>query len=102
MKVKNLNGTSKNKCKCPGWLEHWRNFGGKMPHSRCAEQSCQNGQEVGAHVQIAEGTDSTWYIVPLCTAHNAMTGQSLDLVPGTTLVPANVTETCGKVDKPKK
>jgi hypothetical protein len=96
MKVKNINGTSANTCKCGNWLEHWKRNGGKTPAAYCAELLCRNTQEVGAHVQVDGSTDRTWYIVPLCKEHNSKTGQSISLMEGTTLVPANVSETCGK------
>jgi hypothetical protein len=96
MKVKNINGTSDNTCKCGSWLEHWKNFSGQLLPSYCPEQSCTKKPEVGAHVQKDNSTDSSWYIVPLCTTHNAEYGKSIDISDSTKLVSANVAETCGK------
>jgi len=96
MRVKNINGTSDNTCKCGSWLKHWKRFGGSVPYSYCAEITCNGSQEVGAHVQMDNSTDVNWYIIPLCNSHNAKTGGSFDLMVGTTLVSANVSQTCGK------
>jgi hypothetical protein len=96
MRVKNINGTSDNTCRCGSWLKHWKRFGGAVPYSYCAESSCRGSQEVGAHIQIEGSADGSWYIVPLCSSHNAKTGGSFGLMDGTTLVSANVAQTCGK------
>jgi hypothetical protein len=96
MRVKNINGTSQNACKCGSWLDHWKKFSGQVLPTYCTEKSCMGKPEVGAHVQKDSSTDSSWYIAPLCKTCNAKTGQSLDLMDGTALVPANVSETCGK------
>ncbi|WP_027360729.1 hypothetical protein [Desulforegula conservatrix] len=96
MKVRNINGTSDNTCKCSGgWIKHWVNFGGKTLPLYCSEISCTETDLVGAHVQKDSSTDKNWYIVPLCKKHNAKT-DSLTIVDGTVLVSANVSETCGK------
>jgi hypothetical protein len=94
MKVKNINGTSQNICSCGSWLDHWKNFSGKSLPAQCPEASCKETPEVGAHVQKDDSSDSNWYIIPLCKTHNNQTGKSLEVY--TTLVPANVSETCGK------
>jgi hypothetical protein len=54
------------------------------------------GAEVGAHVQKDSATDKSWYIVPLCKAHNARKGDSINILEGIKLVSANVSETCDK------
>lgn len=94
MKVKNINGTSENTCKCGSWLDHWKKFSGTTAQY-CAERSCTQKPEVGAHVQKDSASDSSWYIVPMCKGHNAK-AQSIELTDSTTLVSANVKETCGK------
>jgi hypothetical protein len=99
MRVKNINGTSQNVCKCGSWLDHWKNFSGQALPTYCPEKTCTGKPEVGAHVQKDNSTDNAWYIVPLCKTCNAKTGQPLDLMDGTVLVPANVSDTCGKVIK---
>lgn len=96
MKVNNVNGTSANTCRCGSWLEHWKIFGGGTLPSWCAEKSCTKKPMVGAHVQKDGSTDRSWYIVPLCDDHNRQTGKSLELMESTTLVSANVSQTCGK------
>lgn len=84
MKVKNINGTSKNTCYCGSWLQHWRNVSGQIA-TICRAKGCSNSVAVGAHVQKDVSYDSSWYIVPFCTTHNLMTG-SIELVDGTNLV----------------
>ena len=93
MRVKNINSTSDNLCKCGSWLKHWENFSGHSLTSYCSEKSCMKKPEVGAHVQK---DNSSWYIIPLCKVHNAKHGESIDILDGTALVPANVAETCGR------
>jgi len=96
MKVTNVDGTTDTICKCGTWLGHWKKFGGGALPSYCAEKICMNKPEVGAHVQKDSSTDKSWYIVPLCSQHNRETEQSLNLADSTTLVSANVSQTCGK------
>lgn len=96
MTVNNINGTSTYTCNCGSWLDHWKKFSGQALPTWCSEKSCANKPEVGAHVQKAGYTDTAWYIVPLCSKHNAKTGESLDLANYAVLVPANVSETCAK------
>ena len=98
MKVKNLNGTSSNTCKCKSWLKHWVNYnssGDTQLPSYCGEESCTNEPEVGAHVQKDSQTDSSWYILPLCKSHNNKRGETLNKYSGVSLAPANVSNTCG-------
>ena len=96
MKVKNINGTSDNACKCGSWLEHWKNYSKQDLPKYCSEKTCTGKPEVGAHVQKDNSTDESWYIVPFCYTHNAKTGESLEIVESVKLVSANVNETCGK------
>ena len=94
MKVKNINGTSQNKCKCGSWLQHWRNFS-KQTATECRAKGCSRNNLLGAHVQKDVDYDNRWYIVPFCHEHNKAVG-SVELVVGTKLVPANKSETCDK------
>lgn len=96
MKVKNINGTSSNVCKCGSWLDHWINFSGLAVPSYCSEKTCIQKPEVGAHVQKDSSVDSNWYIIPLCKTHNSKTGESIEVVDSTKFVSANVSETCGR------
>ena len=96
MKVKNVNGTTDNTCKCGSWLEHWKKFSGQALPASCRESSCTKGPDVGAHVQKDSSTDKSWYIVPLCKDHNGKTGESLSIMDSSVLVSANVSQTCGK------
>ena len=96
MKVKNINGTKDNICKCGSWLEHWKNFSRQKLPNYCPEDKCIQKPEVGAHVQKDSSTDNSWYIVPLCKTHNAETGKSLNISDFVQLVSANVSSTCDK------
>ena len=78
------------------WLNHWTRFGGGAVPKYCPESKCLGKPEVGAHVQKDNSTDGSWYIIPLCNTHNGQTRQALDVSDSITLVPANVSETCGK------
>ena len=95
MKVKNINGTSENTCKCNSWLAHWEKFSGEKANT-CVEASCMEKATLGAHVQKSTSTDSHWYIVPFCSSHNSQKGQELSLYNAPTLISANVSKTCGK------
>lgn len=93
MKVKNINGTSGNSCKCQSWLKHWEKYSGETA-DYCAEISCIETAIDGAHVQKTSG-GRDWYIIPLCRSHNKVQ-QELEIGDSTTLVSANVAMTCGK------
>jgi hypothetical protein len=95
-KVKNINGTSDNNCKCGSWLKHWEKFSGQKP-GWCAEASCRKDSTVGAHVQKSESLDNKWYIIPLCGDHNALEGKEISIMDSTILVSANKSETCEKI-----
>jgi hypothetical protein len=95
MRVNNINGTSYNTCKCGTWLNHWKRFSRQAVPVYCPEATCIKKPEVGAHVQKDSSTNRSWYIIPLCSEHNSKTGRSLDIGDGTTLVSANVSQTCG-------
>lgn len=95
MKIRNINGTSANACKCGSWLDHWKRFSGQAVPSFCPATGCYEKELVGAHVQKDISTDNSWYILPLCKTHNA-TGKSIEVTDAYTLVSANVSQTCGK------
>lgn len=92
--VNNVNGTSGRTCKCGSWLDHWKKYG-RQTLSYCAEETCRDTPELGAHVQKDSSTDTSWYIVPLCRKHNGQTAKSLTLINGVALVSANVSQSCG-------
>lgn len=96
MRVKNINGTTQDACKCGSWLGHWKKFSGMSVPSYCAEKNCTKQDLVGAHVQNDSSSDRDWYIIPLCSDHNGQKGAALDVSDGVKLVPANVSMTCGK------
>lgn len=95
MKVKNINGTTSNICKCGSWLQHWKNFSGQSLPYYCPVMGCTRRPEIGAHVQKDNSSDTKWYIVPFCYVHNAQTYGSLEINDDIKLVSANVSETCG-------
>ena len=97
MKIKNINGTTQNVCRCGSWLEHWANFSGRTAYY-CAALDCNETDLKGAHVQKADAADGNWYIVPLCKRHSRETGELeiTDLYP---LVSANKAETCAKAPR---
>jgi len=90
--VKNINGTSNNRCNCGSWLDHWKRSTGN-PAIFCSVIGCNNPATVGAHVQKAYTLDNNWYIVPMGQTHNL---SSVVLDVSTTLISANVNETCGR------
>jgi len=93
MLVKNLKGTSDNKCNCGTWLRHWEVFSGKKANL-CCVSACLSKATIGAHIKKAGITDSSSYIVPFCDTHNK-SENNLE-IGTTTLVSANVSITCGK------
>lgn len=92
MKVRNINGTSDNDCKCGSWIQHWENFSGATVMF-CSEKNCTNTDLLGAHVQKMYSND--WYIIPLCQKHNK-TADELEIVDSTIFVSANRSKTCEK------
>ncbi len=62
----------------------------------CPVKDYLNKNLVGAHVQKNSALDRDWYIIPLCSEHNGQKGGALDVAGYLTLVPANVSATCGK------
>ncbi len=94
-KIRNINGTSTNKCNCGSWLQHWRNFSNSSV-TYCSESTCTNTDLVGAHVQKSSLNDNSWYIVPLCKSHNHNSVVELEVVSGIRFVSANKSLTCEK------
>jgi len=101
--VKNLRSGEGRKCKCNGWLNHWRNFSGdKREAVPCAVIGCRNLATDGGHVQKKTGNDESWYIAPLCHDCNMKLGQELQLGDWVKLVPADKELTCEKPTTAKK
>lgn len=94
MRVKNLIGTSPRNCNCGSWLQHWKNFSDQTA-TICRALGCSRKDIVGAHVQKDVPYDKNWYIVPLCNQCNRLT-TPVELVSGTVLVSANISQTCGR------
>ena len=93
IKVKNINGTSNNKCKCDSWIHHWERHSKKSP-GLCSEKSCLKNAEHGAHIQKDDENDKGWYIIPLCVGHN-LQADELHITDSTVFISANVSNTCG-------
>lgn len=91
-KVKNINGTSDTTCKCGSWLKHWEKYSGQTA-TYCIEEKCIGKDLVGAHVQKADSSDMSWYIIPLCNKHNQST-ETLVVSDSYTFVSANKKQTC--------
>lgn len=95
MKVFNLKGTGDKTCECGSWVNHWEKFSGRVAVI-CSASGCLSMCDAGAHVIKGGGSiDQSHYIVPLCSEHNAQTGE-LDISNETVLVSANVDLTCEK------
>ncbi len=94
-RVKNIDDTTYNACKCGNWLTHWENYSGK-PASYCAEEKCIDENIVGAYVQMVNSSDKNWYIVPLCRTHYMSKAEFEVVGP---LVSANRKETCEKLNR---
>ena len=95
MKVKNLNGTSRNVCSCGTWLKHWVKFNLKRQRLPMLCPACKrNLVEVGAHVQIADSSRNDWFIVPLCKECNNQSNRTVLDIGDCALAPANKSETC--------
>jgi len=92
MEVYNLNGTSKLKCKCGSWLNHWNNFT-KQSTEYCRAKGCMKKTTAGAHVKKCVNYDQKHYIIPFCHEHNFMEG-CIEINTGTDLVSANKSITC--------
>ena len=91
--VKNLNGTADSpKCPCGSWINHWKNYA-QDDKPFCSVPACPKEAEVGAHVQKADD-EKSWYIIPLCKAHNNLKGQELDIFDGVKLVPVISRDKC--------
>lgn len=102
--VKNLNGTSNNKCECNSWIEHWEKFS-NSERKECSVLGCNKTEDlVGAHVQIKGKIG--WIIIPMCKYHNGQKEEELNCAksiaaPEDIFVSANVKETCGKKSSKK-
>jgi len=96
MKIKNLNNTTDNDCKCNSWLDHWLKFSDKssLPKS-CGIGGCSAKPDVGAHVKKVDSVDNKWYILPVCYSHNARKNEEFEKKNDVELVIADVTKTCG-------
>ena len=94
-KVKNINGTTDNSCRCGSWLNHWQKYGGILA-GVCVEKSCTKNAEAGAHVLKGDSIDQNWYIIPLCRDHNALWGKEIEIRDSAKIVSANTKETCAK------
>ncbi len=94
MKVKNLNGTSDNKCKCSSLIKHYEIFSGKKVKKCCC---CGKDAILGGHVQLVDSKNQHWFIIPLCYDCNKIKDEIFEInLSVNDLVSANVNLTCGK------
>lgn len=93
MKIENIGNKIEELCGCGSWLDHWIKFSDEEIH-HCQASACKDPVKYGVHVQKAGSHDRSWYIVPLCETHSQST-YHVDLIVGTQLVPADLSETCG-------
>jgi hypothetical protein len=93
--VRNINGSSKNKCNCRSWIAHWR-YASQSDRGTCAVVPCSNPAQVGAHVRIVdESNEQSWWIVPFCRTHNHFSKtEPMYIDCRTVLISANVRVTC--------
>ena len=68
------------------WIRFWEDATG-LKACQCHKVGCNAPAEDGAHVQLVNGNDKKWYIVPLCHKCNCQFGATL-FVTGP-LVPVN-------------
>ncbi|GGF41230.1 hypothetical protein GCM10011611_54570 [Aliidongia dinghuensis] len=97
--VKNLNGTTDNKCECASWIAHWRNCTGS-DRVLCCVVPCGRLAQVGAHVIVIDRrSDRSWWIVPMCKKHNNTHNQEpMYIKRDIEMVSANVYRTCHQGD----
>lgn len=93
MKLKNIVGTAQRSCSCSSWLRHWERHSGQKTEY-CQVLGCVSRDVVGAHVQLADGWNTTWYIYPLCKACNQSRGD-LEVSDNYALVEASTRRNCG-------
>jgi hypothetical protein len=93
--ITNINGTADTTCKCGSWLKHWLNFSKQSLPRYCPVDGCYQSDMVGAHVQRSYSLERKWFIIPLCTYHNA-SKIDLDVSDTIVFVPASRKETCEK------
>ncbi len=98
--VRNINGTSDNKCKCKSWLAHWKLGTNKKGFIPCSVYGCSRRAEVGAHVLVTDGRSNwQWWIAPFCKKHNHKSNtDEMYLKIGVELISANVQNTCQRGD----
>jgi hypothetical protein len=91
MKVKNLNGGTRNKIDASMWLAHWKAFGGQHAEY-CFVKGCTGQIAAGGLVHKESRAEKDWFVVPLCEECNKKSGQDLDIWDQATLVSTNIGE----------
>ncbi len=85
-KVKNLRGTSDEKCSCSGsWIKHWERKSG-LSINYCKNTICFSKATLGAHIKKIGQTDNSHYIIPLCDSCSKLSDEFY--VPNYSLVSA--------------
>lgn len=97
--VRNLTGTSINKCYCKSWIGHWRAVTNSR-RGKCSRLGCGADAAVGAHVQIVDGrANNQWFIVPFCWGCNHYRNKDLMFIKrDVVMVSASIAVTCGNAD----
>ena len=91
MKVKNLNGGTRNKLSGSRWLAHWEAFSGQHVYY-CFVKGCTGQIAAGGLVQKESRAEKNWFVVPLCEECNKKSGQDLDIWDQATLVSTSISE----------
>ena len=91
IRVRNIKGTSNNRCNCDSWISHWEKYARRKPKF-CSEINCMNRKLFGAHIQRVDSESNEWFIIPLCAAHN--NSKEILRINKTNFVSANITFTC--------
>ena|SRR5207253_2403614 len=92
MLIKNANTPAIKDCGCGSWLNHWSKFSGQFVRM-CIVKECNNYDMIGSHIQKADSSDTTIYIIPICKEHSE-SEQVLEIFDDIALVSANVKKTC--------
>jgi hypothetical protein len=82
-----------NKCRCGSLFAHWKKFSRQDIRS-CPIKGCSGTDLQGKFVNKAETSDTTTYIIPLCSEH-AKSTEALEIIEALKFVSADFKMTCG-------
>jgi hypothetical protein len=88
--VRNVTGTSRRRCGCGSWLDHYLSWTGST-RMVCSVLGCGSTATVGAHVRNVTRVDSPGHhrIILMCHPCNMVRGEDLALKSGVPMVWAN-------------